>query len=323
MITPEQLVAMLDKATGGDPWYGSSTMSLVSSLTAAQAATRPVDDGHSIWETVLHLISWRNEVARRLGGVEPSPPLEGDWPEPGDATDAAWDLVKAELADSTRRLAERVAAFDPEAWSRAVGAERAPALGTGVSFAEMSAGILQHDAYHTGQIALLRKMLLAHEAANASEDAYGISLRPITRENVRACALLETNEDHARFVAPNAVSVAEAKVMPYLVPLGVYDGETMVGFAMYGRSPKDGRYFVVRLMIDARYIGKGYGKATMRALVDRMRRLPDCDEIYLSYVPGNVAAETLYLNLGFEKTGETDEDGEIYMRLRLDGDTQG
>ena len=99
--------------------------------------------------------------------------------------------------------------------------------------------------------------------------------------------------------------------------------ETMVGFAMYGRSPKDGRYFVVRLMIDARYIGKGYGKATMRALVDRMRRLPDCDEIYLSYVPGNVAAETLYLNLGFEKTGEIDEDGEIYMRLRLDGDSQG
>ena len=73
MITPEQLVAMLDKATGGDPWYGSSTMSLVSSLTAAQAATRPVDGSHSIWETVLHVISWRNEVARRLGGAEPAP----------------------------------------------------------------------------------------------------------------------------------------------------------------------------------------------------------------------------------------------------------
>ena len=153
------------EATGGDPWYGSATLSVISGLTAAQAAARPVDGGHSIWETVLHVVSWRNEVARRLEGAEPALPLEGDWPDPGEATEERWELAKAELVDSARRLAARVAAFAAESWERPVGDDRAPELGTGVPFAEMAAGILQHDAYHTGQIALLRKMALASEGS--------------------------------------------------------------------------------------------------------------------------------------------------------------
>jgi diamine N-acetyltransferase len=145
-----------------------------------------------------------------------------------------------------------------------------------------------------------------------------VSLREITRDNFRECVRLETDEDHARFVSPNVYSIAESKVSPYLVPRAVYDGDRMVGFLMHGRVPSNGRYWLVRLMIAVPHQGRGYGKAAVLALIEELRREPDCAELYLSYVPGNAVAERLYLRLGFEKTGEVDEDGEILMRLRLE-----
>jgi hypothetical protein len=47
------------------------------------------------------------------------------------------------------------------------------------------------------------------------------------------------------------------------------------------------------------------------------RRQRDCQEVFLSFVPENVGAEKLYSGLGFEQTGESDEDGEIIMRFKL------
>jgi diamine N-acetyltransferase len=143
-----------------------------------------------------------------------------------------------------------------------------------------------------------------------------VALREITRENFRECVRLATTEDHARFVAPNVFSIAESKVSPHFVPLAIYDGDAMIGFAMHGRVPETGRHYIHRFMIAAGHQGKGYGKEAMRLLIAEMAKSPDCREIYLSYVPGNDVAERLYLGLGFEKTGELDED-EIVMRLAL------
>ncbi len=142
-----------------------------------------------------------------------------------------------------------------------------------------------------------------------------ILLREVTEKNFKECVDLKTAEDQQWFVAANVRSIAESKVMPYLIPAAIYNGDTMVGFALYGRDPQTGRYYVVRLMIDAAHQRRGYGRQAMRELIRLIGELPECSEIYLSYVPANLAAEQLYLGLGFEKTGEIDEDGEIIMRL--------
>jgi diamine N-acetyltransferase len=70
-------------------------------------------------------------------------------------------------------------------------------------------------------------------------------------------------------------------------------------------------------MIDAAHQGKGYGRAAMRALIERLARMPECAEIYLSFEPNNINAESLYRSLGFEPTGKTDEIGEIIMRYEI------
>lgn len=141
-----------------------------------------------------------------------------------------------------------------------------------------------------------------------------VTLCEITLDNWRACVRLKVRPDQEEMVAPNALSLAQAKYQTEMVPLGIYAGGQMVGFVMYGVDRDDGAYWIYRVMIDQRHQGKGYGRAGMWVLLRRMRELPKCADILISYERENAAAEALYLSLGFERTGQVIE-GEVVARL--------
>ena len=142
-----------------------------------------------------------------------------------------------------------------------------------------------------------------------------VTLREVTKENWLECIRLKVGEGQTGFVAPNVYSLAESKLYPEYVPLAVYAGEEMVGFAMYG--VEDGTGWIIRLMTAEAHQGKGYGRAAVRELVRRLKAHPDCRRIRLSYVPANEAAAAFYRSLGFRDTGEL-LDGEIVVELRED-----
>lgn len=131
-----------------------------------------------------------------------------------------------------------------------------------------------------------------------------ITLRPVTPKNWREVIALNVREEQKGYVASNVYSLAEAKVYPECVPLAIYASEKMVGFLMYGFSNEDERYWLIRFMIDSRSQGRGYGKAALKQVIERMRQLSGCKQIYLSYEPENVVAERLYISFGFQPTGE-------------------
>ena len=85
-------------------------------------------------------------------------PAEGDWPEPPAPTAATWRRAVEELSASLEELCETVRGLSEKDLERRVGTLDRP-LGTGVTIHEMLIGILQHDTYHSGQIALLKKSL--------------------------------------------------------------------------------------------------------------------------------------------------------------------
>jgi uncharacterized damage-inducible protein DinB len=151
------VAALIAKAWESDPWHGPETKGLLNGVSADEAISKPVHAAHSIWELVLHMTAWQREVLARLEGKRPSLPEMGDWPGVPAPSAAAWKRARRDLEGSLRELVQRVKALGAEDLEVFVGATRSRPLGSGVSRAEMLVGILQHNAYHTGQIALLRK----------------------------------------------------------------------------------------------------------------------------------------------------------------------
>jgi diamine N-acetyltransferase len=144
-----------------------------------------------------------------------------------------------------------------------------------------------------------------------------VSLREITPENFKQCVNLKVAEGQEKFVASNVMSIAQSKVYPTHLPFAVYAGEEIVGFVLYGFDEEEKRFYLGRLMIDEKHQGKGYGRAATLEVIERLKQIEDCTEIYLSFVPENKNAEKLYESIGFARTGELNEGGEIMMRYQL------
>ena len=159
MSEAARLIDQFQRAHDGDPWHGSSLKTILTGVTAAQAARRPPNGAHSIWELVLHVTAWRNEVARRASGAPAAEPAEGDYPPVGDPTPARWRAALAALDASHEHLAAAVRGMTDRHLLTPTNDTRDPALGAGVSYYELFHGIVQHDAYHAGQIAILKKLL--------------------------------------------------------------------------------------------------------------------------------------------------------------------
>lgn len=143
----------------GVPWYGTGRSALLAGLRATDAAAHPVPGAHSIWELVLHMTAWTQEVEQRLAGHAPGEPDVGDWPRVGRVTEARWQVACADLAAANASLLRAMAALPVARWAEHVGDNRDPAINAGVTISAMLVGLAQHDAYHTGQIALLRRAL--------------------------------------------------------------------------------------------------------------------------------------------------------------------
>ena len=153
------LIDQLHRAFDGEPWHGPSVRMLLQDVSVASALIRPGPEVHSIAEIVAHMTSWVAEVTRRLAGQPAADPIEGDWPIPR-ATDAeGWVAMHLELAESMARLTGGVAGFPEARWDDLVGGARDGASGAGVTYQQTVLGLVQHLAYHGGQVAILRKLV--------------------------------------------------------------------------------------------------------------------------------------------------------------------
>jgi len=150
MTQIERILDQLRRAFSGDAWHGPALLELLDGVDAKQAASRPLASAHSIWEIVLHISVWEDAVRRRLGGEVVEPTGEQNWPTVHDTSDAAWQLALQSLSSGHAALERTVAAL-PE--SRL--ADTVPGNDYSVYF--MLHGVVQHDLYHAGQIAILKK----------------------------------------------------------------------------------------------------------------------------------------------------------------------
>ena len=162
----ELLIEELRHAHDGDPWHGPSRRRVLADVDATAAARRPGGDAHGIWELVLHMRAWTNEVTRRLVEGDARLPDEGDWPPVPEPTAGAWAATLRSLDIAHEQLIEALREFPAERLDEKVGSARDAPLGSGVSYRAMLHGLAQHDAYHTGQMALIKKQRSAYQPSD-------------------------------------------------------------------------------------------------------------------------------------------------------------
>lgn len=148
-----------------------------------------------------------------------------------------------------------------------------------------------------------------------------ITLKDLTVENYQQSVKLNVNAEQVGFVAPNVYSIAQSKFYSSWKPTAIYNENEMVGFLMYGEDDDnegDETIWIIRLMIDFQFQGKGYGKTAMLKLIEHIKSNYDQEELFVSFIPDNSAAKNLYESLGFENTGRI-ENAELVYKLKLIG----
>lgn len=151
------LVEELNKAYNDDAWHGNNTLSLILSANPQKVFTHPIPNAHSIAELVLHLTAWTEEALDRINGQAAKEPLIGDWPMPKDKSAEEWQTIINQFKKANEQLIGAIANINANKWNNPITDYRDNALGTGVNNAQLISGIIQHHAYHSGQIALLLK----------------------------------------------------------------------------------------------------------------------------------------------------------------------
>ena len=140
----------LRRAFYGEAWHGPALIELLADVDACTAAARPLASAHSIWELVLHVAVWDNAAMVRLDGEKCQPTGLDNFPPVSKITEAAWRKSIAATKRTHDKLVKIVAKL-PESRLR----DRVP--GKKYDFYHMLHGIAQHELYHAGQIAILKK----------------------------------------------------------------------------------------------------------------------------------------------------------------------
>jgi uncharacterized damage-inducible protein DinB len=158
----ERIIDQMDRAFAGDAWHGPNLTRVLEGVTAREAAERPIDGAHSIWELVNHIAAWNEIMRRELEGEAMEVSTEMDWPPVGDVSESAWKAALEKLRENRARIRKKVATLRDEELNEK------PVARTENTRYVMLHGLVQHDLYHAGQIAILKK---AFEKENAARSA--------------------------------------------------------------------------------------------------------------------------------------------------------
>jgi uncharacterized damage-inducible protein DinB len=144
----------LRRAFYGEAWHGDSLFEILKGVGAERAAERPVAGAHTIWELVLHIAAWDGAVRRRMTGAPVALADAENFPAVSDTSAAAWEKTLAQVRRVHEELIEAVEKFPEASLEKQVPGKE----GAHYTFYYMLQGVVQHELYHAGQIALLKKM---------------------------------------------------------------------------------------------------------------------------------------------------------------------
>ena len=142
----------LRRTVHGPVWHGPALHELVDGLTPEEAIEEPIEGAHSIWTLALHVAAWADIARQRLDGRTEPVTMDENFPMPGQPTAVRWRRTVAAIGEAYDALAAAAEGLDATALAALV-------PGRDHTVEHMLRGVVEHGAYHGGQVALLRRAL--------------------------------------------------------------------------------------------------------------------------------------------------------------------
>ncbi len=148
-IEINRIVKLFEALQHGDCWIGNNFKETLHGVDAAMAADAISVDTNSIWQLTAHIIYWRCTVVNRLSGNDNPPPFK-DFLLPGELNDSSWKQTLQDFESAYHSLRTAIHKLKDDQLDK-------PSPKEGQTFYQLIMGCLQHDAYHLGQMMLMKK----------------------------------------------------------------------------------------------------------------------------------------------------------------------
>lgn len=148
-----RFAAQFSAMYNGKPWFGDSICQILKSITPAKAYWQPNDGAHSIAQITSHMIYWRQSLIKRLNGdldYKPSMTSEDNWRSNEQLKKTGWKSLQKSLHESQALLLSVLTKQKDSILNKKYSDK--------ANYQDLINGILQHDLYHTGQIAYLKSI---------------------------------------------------------------------------------------------------------------------------------------------------------------------
>lgn len=150
LMEKDRIIKMFTDLYNGKPWLDVTILGKLKGISAGKASAKVLPGWNSVWQIVNHLTNWRLEVLARMQGQTTVSPENNYFAPIGDKSEAAWKAALIRLDQSQSQWIEFLKSFNEEEFAKIY-------PDNNFTYYEHIHGILQHDAYHLGQIALLVK----------------------------------------------------------------------------------------------------------------------------------------------------------------------
>ena len=157
MTEIERIIEELKNIHNGNPWHGASLADALDGVTCEQALARPIEHAHNIWAVVSHIGGWEDVFRRRIEGQSAVEPDEDNFPAPPEPSEKAWAETLEKLETVHEKMLGTAGKLTDSALDRTI-------EGKDYSLRFLLRETVNHKIYHTGQIALLKKILIKLKA---------------------------------------------------------------------------------------------------------------------------------------------------------------
>ena len=144
----DRLADQLERSFHGGAWHGPGTGEVLSGIDAATAG-KSTGSGNTIVALVRHMTFWLDAARVRIAGGG-DVDADADWAEEGPISAETWARVVTDIEEAHARLHAAVLDLSDDRLDE-------PVPGSDPSVRGLLLGIVQHNAYHTGQIVQIAK----------------------------------------------------------------------------------------------------------------------------------------------------------------------